>query len=103
MHLIRAAASALVPGLGQVFAARWLEALLFTYAMLWVRLFLTGQAPPDDRLITFFFGAPAIDGGLGKPVLVVFTGLLIALHALAAWHATGGTKGSGEVDADLAP
>jgi hypothetical protein len=111
---VRAIASGLVPGLGQALGGRLSDAALFAFAMLWVRGFLAGQAAPGERLGAFLFGAPAIQGGLARPVLVVFTALLVGLHALSAWaawrqgarafarEAPREAEGTGEVN-DLAP
>lgn len=103
MRALAIIASALVPGLGQLARGRVIDALLFGFAMVWVRSFLAGHAALDDRLVAFVFGVPAIDNGLRTPVLVVFTGLLVGLHALSAWDAGRQGKGSGEVDSNLAP
>lgn len=83
---LRAGLSAIVPGLGQLVAGRWIDAFLFGFAMLWVRGFLAGFGEAD-RLPAALFGAPAIDGGLRMPVVVVFTAILGGLHALSAWDA----------------
>jgi len=103
-----ATASAIVPGLGQILAGRFRDGLMLAFATLWIRAFLaahvggiaiTGATPSlGDRLWGFAFGAPAIDGGLRVPLLVVFTGLLVVLHALAAWNALRPASPGLEVD-----
>lgn len=100
-------ASAIVPGLGQALRGRLVDGGLFLFAALWLRGFLGGHAEPGERVVAFLVGAPAMTGGLRVPVLVVFTALLVGLHALAAWDAgrigTGRPlaaddgRGSGEV------
>ena len=100
---LRAGLSAIVPGLGQLVAGRWVDAFLFGFAMLWVRGFLAGFGEAD-RLPAALFGAPAIDGGLRMPVVVVFTAILGGLHALSAWdagrqrHARSAPSAGGELE-----
>lgn len=79
--------SALVPGLGQLVAGRWRDGAMLLFATCWLGLFLMAadtSAGFVARLPAFFLGAPAIEGG-ARPIIVVFTVVLFALRALAAW------------------
>jgi|GEM_PF-2801314 len=112
--LAAATASAILPGLGQALTGRFRDGAMFFVAMLWIRGFLAAyvggisgatSVSLNDRAWGFAFGAPAIDGGFRVPLVVVFTGFLVALHVLAAWSAAKEPeKGSGEAsgEGDLA-
>lgn len=98
---LRGALSAIVPGLGQLVAGRIGDAFLFGFAMLWLRGFLAGFGEAN-RVAAALFGAPAIEGGLRMPVVVVFSAILVALHAFSAWDASREKK-IGRGQTDLAP
>ena len=87
----RAAASALLPGAGQVAGRRWGDGLLFFLVAAWVHLTLAGLGARGSAPVSWAWTVGALralaGGGtaaLTTPTMVVFTALALAVHLWSA-------------------